>query len=63
MPAKNAQGVTMGQQVLKISPAGKILMTIGTPGVRGSGPNAFDQPTGVSIAANGDIFVIRWPFR
>ena len=24
MPAKNAQGVTMGQQVLKISPAGKV---------------------------------------
>jgi hypothetical protein len=57
MSAKNAQGVTMGQQVLKISPAGKMLMTIGTPGVRGNGPYAFDQPTGVSIAANGDIFV------
>ncbi len=57
MPAKNAQGGTMGQQVLKISPTGKVLMTIGTPGVRGNGPYTFDQPTGVSIAANGDIFV------
>ena len=57
MPAKNAQGVAMGQTVLKISPAGKVLMTIGTPGVGGNGPNLFDRPTGVSIAANGDIFV------
>ena len=57
MPAKNAQGVAMGQTVLKISPAGKVLMTIGTPGVGGDGPNLFDRPTGVSIAANGDIFV------
>ena len=57
MSAKNAQGETLGQQVLKISPDGKVLMTIGTPGVRGTGPYAFDQPTGVALAANGDIFV------
>ena len=47
----------MGQQVLKISPTGKVLMTIGTPGVGGNGPNTFDRPTGVSLAPNGDIFV------
>jgi hypothetical protein len=46
-----------GQTVLKLSPAGRILMTIGTPGVTGTGPTTFDQPTGVAIAANGDIFV------
>jgi hypothetical protein len=57
MPAKNAQGVTFGQQVLKISPTGKVLMTIGKAGVGGIGPDVFDQPTGVSIAANGNIFV------
>ncbi len=57
MSAKNAQGVTMGQQVLKISPDGKVLMTIGTPGVSGTGQYTFDQPTGVSVAPNGDIFV------
>ena len=57
MPAKNARGVTLGQQVLKISPAGKVLMTIGTAGVGGIGMNTFDQPTGVSIAPNGNIFV------
>ena len=54
---RNVQGISIGQQVLKISPAGKVLMTIGTPGVGGIGPYLFDRPTGVSIAANGDIFV------
>jgi hypothetical protein len=57
VPARNAQGVTMGQAVLKISPAGKVLMTIGTQGVGGNGPYLFDRPTGVSLAANGDILV------
>src|SRR6266478_1185185 len=57
MPAKNAQGVTMGQEVLKIGPTGTVLMTIGTEGVGGNGPYTFDRPTGVAIAPNGDIFV------
>jgi sugar lactone lactonase YvrE len=57
MPAKNAQGVTMGQEVLKISPTGKVLMTIGREGVAGNGPYTFDRPAGVAIAPNGDIFV------
>jgi len=57
MPAKNAQGVAMGQTVLKISRQGTVLMTLGKPGVGGTGPDMFDRPTGVSIAANGDIFV------
>ena len=37
MPAKNAQGVTMGHAVLKISPTGQVLMTIGKEGVAGMG--------------------------
>ena len=57
MSAKNAAGVVMGQEVLKLSPDGKVLMTLGTPGVGGTGPNAFDRPTGVAVAATGDIFV------
>ena len=57
MPARNAQGVAIGQTVLKISQDGKVLMTLGTPGVGGNGPNLFDRPTGVSIAGNGNIFV------
>jgi hypothetical protein len=56
-PAKNEAGVKMGNEVLKISPEGKVLMTIGKEGVTGSGPYEFDRPTGVGVAANGDIFV------
>jgi hypothetical protein len=57
MPAKDANGAVLGQGVLKISPDGKVLMTIGTPGVGGIGPYTFDRPTGVSVASNGDVFV------
>jgi len=57
MPARNAAGVVMGQEVLKLSPDGKVLMTLGTPGVAGTGANGFDRPTGVAVASNGDIFV------
>lgn len=56
MSAKNAAGHLIGQTVLKLSPAGKVLMTIGKDG-GGNGPYLFDRPTGVAIAANGDIFV------
>jgi DNA-binding beta-propeller fold protein YncE len=46
-----------GHQVLKLSPAGKVLMTLGRAGVSGSGPDLFDQPTDVLIGPSGDIFV------
>jgi len=32
-------------------------MTLGKAGVSGSGPDAFDQPTDVVVAPDGDIFV------
>jgi DNA-binding beta-propeller fold protein YncE len=57
MSAKNAQGVVMGQEVVKLSPAGKVVMMLGKEGVGGNGPDKFDRPTGVAIAPNGDIFV------
>ena len=44
-------------QVFKFSPDGKVLMTLGKPGVSGSGPTLFDQPTDVVVAPSGDIFV------
>ena len=46
-----------GHQVFKFSPDGKVLMTLGTKGVSGEGPDTFNGPTDVAIAANGDIFV------
>ena len=57
MSARNADGVVMGQEVLKLSPDGKILMTLGQEGVAGNDSGHFDRPTGVAIAPNGDIFV------
>ena len=57
MSARNATGVVMGQEVLKLSPDGQVLMTLGREGVSGNGPDTFDRPTGVAIAPNGDIFV------
>jgi DNA-binding beta-propeller fold protein YncE len=57
MSARNADGVVMGQEVLKLSPAGKVLMTLGKEGVSGNGPDTFDRPTGIAVAPNGDVFV------
>ena len=46
-----------GQQVFKMTPEGKVLMTLGKAGVAGDGPDTFNQPNSVAIAPNGDIFV------
>jgi len=46
-----------GQQVFKFNPDGKVLMTLGKAGVAGDGPDTFNQPSDVIVAANGDIFV------
>jgi sugar lactone lactonase YvrE len=46
-----------GHQVFKFSADGRVLMTLGKAGVSGSGPDLFDQPTDVVVAANRDIFV------
>ena len=55
--AKDSNGVTRGQQVFKLSAAGRVLMTLGKEGIAGNGPDTFDRPTGVAVAPNGDIFV------
>jgi len=57
MSARNAAGVILGQEVLKLDQNGKVLMTLGKMGVGGSGIDTFDRPTGVAIGANGDIFI------
>ncbi len=48
---------TRGHQVIKFSPDGKVLMTLGRPGVPGSDSNSFNAPSDVVVADNGDIFV------
>ncbi len=46
-----------GHQVSKFSPDGKLLLALGKAGVTGEGPDTFNQPSDVAVAANGDIFV------
>jgi sugar lactone lactonase YvrE len=46
-----------GHTVTKFAPDGTVLMTLGQPGVSGSGPALFDQPNDVLVAPNGDIFI------
>jgi DNA-binding beta-propeller fold protein YncE len=46
-----------GQQVIKFSSDGKVLMTLGKAGVAGSGPDEFNAPSAVYVAPSGDIFV------
>jgi sugar lactone lactonase YvrE len=47
---------TKGHQVMKFSPDGKLLLTLGKPG-GGRGEEYFWQPNAVIVAPNGDIFV------
>jgi hypothetical protein len=46
-----------GYQVHKFSPEGEVLMTLGTAGGVGDGPDSFNGPSDVLVAPNGDIFV------
>ena len=46
-----------GHTVTKFNPDGKVLMTLGKPGVPGTGPDTFNAPTDVAIGPNGDIYV------
>ncbi len=47
-----------GSVVVKFNPEGRVLMTIGTPGVHGDPPNALTDPTDVvTDPANGDVYI------
>jgi hypothetical protein len=46
-----------GHIVVKFSPDGKVLLTLGKPGVSGNPPDALTQPTSIVIAPNGDVFI------
>jgi hypothetical protein len=46
-----------GHVVVKFSPDGKVLLTIGNAGVAGDPPQALTEPTSVVTAPNGDIFI------
>lgn len=49
---------SIGHQVLKFSPAGEVLMSLGQKGIGGSGPDLLFQPNDVVVdPQDGDIFV------
>jgi DNA-binding beta-propeller fold protein YncE len=52
---QGAEGI--GSDVIEFSPDGEVLLTLGTPGVKGDGPKTFSGPSDVVVGANGDIFV------
>src|SRR5882762_4806030 len=46
-----------GYVIYKMNPDGKEIMRLGTKGVAGSSPTAFNLPTDVAWGSNGDIYV------
>jgi DNA-binding beta-propeller fold protein YncE len=47
----------LGHQVIKFDSNGKVLMTLGEAGVAGADDKHFNGPSGIAIAANGDIWI------
>ena len=54
---RTPKGDTRGQIVVKFSPEGKVLLTLGTHGEPGSGPDHFTSPSDVVVSPAGDVFV------
>ena len=54
--ARTPEG-TRGHQVVKFSPDGEVLLTLGTPGVPGGGRSHLNGPSDVVVADDGSIFV------
>ena len=50
-------GGGIGNDVLEFDTSGKLLMTLGTPGVGGSDAKTFSEPNAVLVAPDGNIFV------
>ena len=46
-----------GETVMEFTPDGKLLRTLGKPGVSGTGPDTFHEPNAVVVAQDGSIFV------
>jgi DNA-binding beta-propeller fold protein YncE len=46
-----------GHTVMKFSPEGTLLMTLGMAGVAGDGPDTFNGPSDILVAPDGNIFV------
>ena len=55
--AANPDAARKGNQVVKFSPTGEVLLVIGTPGQTGEPPSALDEPNDVVVAPNGEILI------
>ena len=62
-PSRVPEGGERGHRVIKFSPTGEVLMTLGTPGTAGSGKNHFSSPADVVVASDGSIFVADGHYR
>jgi streptogramin lyase len=55
--ADSEGGGGRGHTVIKLSPDGTVLLTLGEPGVTGEGPDTFNQPSDVVTSPSGEVFV------
>jgi streptogramin lyase len=56
---REAEGIRrgMGHQVFKLNQEGEVVMTLGTRGVAGDGPDHLNGPSAVLVAPNGEIWI------
>jgi hypothetical protein len=55
--AKFPDSKNKGHIVVKFSPEGKVLLTIGKPGMPGNPPEALTEPTSILMAPNGNVYI------
>ncbi|MGD8289472.1 MAG: hypothetical protein PVF90_00960 [Gemmatimonadota bacterium] len=53
----NPAAANLGSSVMKFSPDGELLLTIGTPGETGAPPTHLTDPSDVLVAPDGSIFI------
>ncbi|MDP1932686.1 MAG: peptidyl-alpha-hydroxyglycine alpha-amidating lyase family protein [Gammaproteobacteria bacterium] len=46
-----------GNQIFKFNQQGDVLIELGQPGIRGDGPNLFNEPSDLAIGPNGDLYI------
>jgi len=56
--AAGAEEQGLGHTVLKFSPEGELLLTLGTPGEAGDPPYRLTRPNDVVVAPDGTIFIV-----
>jgi DNA-binding beta-propeller fold protein YncE len=54
----DAEDYGLGHTVMKFTPEGELLMTIGVPGEAGDPPERLNRPSDVLVAPNGEIYVV-----